>query len=393
MHQPLLTIIIVNYNVKGFLDNCLRSVIQAGMQLAIEIIVIDNASSDGSSTFFEQQYPGVQFIWRNSNVGFSTANNEALKMSNGEFILFLNPDTILTEDALLKSVRFLKLNKNAGAIGVRMIDGSGCYLPESKRELPGALASLWRLIGIDHLFHRSKFFSGYYAGHVGENETAEVAVLPGAFMMVRKEVLLKTGSFDADFFMFGEDIDLSYRILQSGFTNYYYPEVTIIHFKGESTQKKSAAYRRHFYGAMHLFVKKHYAFFTAFIMHIAIALSAFLSAVRYFFKRPSQQVFSSATIVIGVQSDFMRMPMADVLFCAAYCEFDGDTDVLIDKLQALLLQHSANQILFCSSQISNQSAVQVMQKMKGVQFLFLQKGSCFIVGSSDKESRGVVISL
>jgi O-antigen biosynthesis protein len=274
-----LSVIIVNYNVKYFLEQCLYSVQKACSGMQAEIIVVDNNSGDGSKPYLEEKFTGVHFIWNNDNMGFAMANNLALEKAKGEFILFLNPDTLLAEDCMEKCIGFLKKNKKAGALGIRMVDGTGNFLKESKRAFPSPLTSLFKLSGLARLFPRSKTFARYHLGHLSENENHEVDVLAGAFMMIPKKVLSEVGNFDEQFFMYGEDVDLSYRIQKAGYRNYYFSESTIIHFKGESTKRGSLNFVRLFYKAMSLFVKKHYSGSKAgvfiFLIQTAIVIRAF----------------------------------------------------------------------------------------------------------------------
>ncbi|MEP7237553.1 MAG: glycosyltransferase family 2 protein [Ferruginibacter sp.] len=278
-----LSVIIINYNVKYFLEQCLYSVQKACLGIDAEIIVADNNSTDNSRAFLEPAFPAVHFIWNTSNVGFAKANNDVLAIAKGDFILFLNPDTILPEDCIEKCLHFFELNKTAGAVGIQMIDGSGNFLKESKRAFPSPLTSLYKLTGLTRLFPRSKTFARYHVGHLSENVNHEVDVLAGAFMMIPKKILDETGNFDERFFMYGEDVDLSFRIQQAGYKNYYFSESTIIHFKGESTKRGSLNYVRLFYNAMNLFVKKHYSGSKAgifiFFIQTAIAIRALFSAI------------------------------------------------------------------------------------------------------------------
>jgi N-acetylglucosaminyl-diphospho-decaprenol L-rhamnosyltransferase len=272
-----ISIIIVSYNVKYFLEQCLCSVKkaigsfdglsagsivnlpgrQAGSELEVEIFVVDNNSSDGTLEYLQAAFPLVKFISNQENTGFSRANNQALQLATGQFVLFLNPDTILPENFFSGSIEFMKMNDHIGAIGVQMIDGSGKFLKESKRGFPTTWTAFCRLSGLTGIFPRSKYFARYYLGHLDRNANHEADALSGACMMIRKEVLDKTGGFDERFFMYAEDIDLSYRIRQAGYANYYLSEITIIHFKGESTTK-DIAYVKLFYKAMIQFVQKHY---------------------------------------------------------------------------------------------------------------------------------------
>ncbi|MEI9933510.1 MAG: glycosyltransferase family 2 protein [Ferruginibacter sp.] len=269
-----LSIIIVSYNVKYFLEYCLCSLNKACAAIETEIIVIDNNSSDGSKLFFKENFPKVKFIWNDENIGFAKANNLALQQCTGEYILFLNPDTILPEDCLTSSLSFFESQQKAGALGIRMIDGSGKFLKESKRAFPSPFTALYKIIGLSNLFPHSKTFAHYHLGNLDEHKNHEVDVLAGAFMLIPKKVLDEVGSFDEDFFMYGEDIDLSYRIQKAGYKNYYFAGSTIIHFKGESTKKGSLNYVRLFHNAMSLFVKKHYnnkrAWLFRILMHLVI---------------------------------------------------------------------------------------------------------------------------
>lgn len=302
--MPLqLSIIIVNYNVKHFLEQCLYSVQAAIKGMEAEVIVIDNSSSDNSLAYLTPRFPWVRFISNQENLGFGRGCNQGLKLSNGKFILFLNPDTIVPEDCFTKCIRFFNTHADAGAVGIKMIDGSGKFLKESKRAFPSPLTSLFKLFGLSQLFPRSKLFSKYHLGHLDENENNEVDVLAGAFMMIKKEVLEKVGSFDETFFMYGEDVDLSYRIQKSGFKNYYVSDSSIIHFKGESTRKGTMNYVRMFYNAMSIFVRKHYGGGRAnifnFLIHVAIWFRAALTAVSGFIQKIGLPLIDAGLILLS----------------------------------------------------------------------------------------------
>jgi GT2 family glycosyltransferase len=280
-----LSIIIVNFNVKKLLEACLYSVAKAIEGIAAEVIVVDNASSDGSVEYLKEQFPASRFIVNAYNEGFAKANNKGLEQATGRFILFLNPDTIVPPDCFSKCIRFFETHNQAGAIGVKMVNGEGKYLKESKRGFPSPSVSFWKLSGILRLFPRSRVFSRYYMGHLDDDNNHEVDVLSGAFMMVKKEVLDKIGGFDERFFMYAEDIDLSYRIQKAGYKNYYFAGTSIIHYKGAST-KKDVRYVRQFYRAMSQFVKKHYGVGVYTIMlDGAIKLFTLFSSLRVFFSK------------------------------------------------------------------------------------------------------------
>lgn len=281
-----ISIIIVNYNVKHFLEQCLLSVQAALKNIQGEIIVIDNASSDDSINYLQPKFPLVKFIANTENTGFGKACNQGFKLSSGRYILFLNPDTIVPEDCLEKCIPFLNSHADAGALGIKMLNGDGKFLKESKRAFPSLSTSLFKMSGLAGLFPHSKIFAKYYLGHLDENKNHEVDVLAGAFMLIKRNVLELTGGFDEAFFMYGEDIDLSYRIQKAGFKNYYFSETQITHFKGESTKKGSLNYIKMFYGAMSIFVNKHYknAGLFKFVIHIGIWFVAGLSAIGNFFR-------------------------------------------------------------------------------------------------------------
>jgi O-antigen biosynthesis protein len=285
-----LSVIIVNYNVKYFLEQCLFSVLKACRNVAAEVIVVDNNSTDGSRELLEEKFPSVYFTWNTVNTGFAKANNQALQSAKGEYILFLNPDTIVPEDCFEKCIAFLRSQPKAGALGIKMIDGSGKFLKESKRAFPSPLTSLYKLSGLAKLFPYSKTFSRYHLGHLPANETHEVDVLAGAFMLIPHRILKEVGSFDETFFMYGEDVDLSYRIQKAGYKNYYFSESTIIHFKGESTRKGSLNYVRLFYSAMSLFVKKHYSGTKAGVFNLLIQTGIFLRATLAFTGKLLQKI-------------------------------------------------------------------------------------------------------
>lgn len=286
-----ISIVIVNYKVKYFLKQALLSVEKALNGIEGEVFVVDNNSDDGSCEMVLQNFPDVILMGNKDNVGFAKANNQAMRVAKGRYVLLLNPDTVLEEDTLKRCIQFMDKKPECGGLGVKMIDGSGQFLPESKRGFPSPTASFYKLSGISSFFPKSKFFNSYYLGHLSENENHEVDVLAGAFMMMRKEVLDKVGLLDESYFMYGEDIDLSYRIQQGGYKNYYLAETRIIHYKGESTKRNSIKYVRIFYKAMIIFAKKHFAGRKAslfiFLLNIAIYLKAGITlaknAVRRFF--------------------------------------------------------------------------------------------------------------
>ncbi|ULQ51667.1 glycosyltransferase family 2 protein [Flavihumibacter fluvii] len=252
-----LSVIIVNYNVCYFLEQCLYTVMQATEGIAAEIFVVDNASTDDSRQILPNRFPAVQFIWKESNTGFGHANNLALSRAKGEYLAILNPDTLVPQNVFTTCLQFFDHHPDAGGVGMRMYDGCGQYLPESKRGWPGAWTAFFKLSGLSAVFPRNRRIARYYLGHLSPEQVHLVEVLAGAFMVFPRKVYEQVGGFDEQFFMYGEDIDLSYRISLAGYTNYYLPNPGILHFKGESTTR-NATYTRHFYEAMLIFVRKYY---------------------------------------------------------------------------------------------------------------------------------------
>ena len=280
-----LSVIIVNYNVEYFLAQCLYSVRKAAQYADIETIVVDNNSSDGSVEMTQRLFPEVTVIANKDNRGFSKANNQAIEISQSDYVLLLNPDTLVEEDTFAKCIDFMDSHPNSGGLGVKMVDGKGQFLAESKRGLPTPMVAFYKIFGLSNLFPKSKTFGQYHLGHLDQNETHKVDILAGAFMMMRKSVLDKVGLLDEDFFMYGEDIDLSWRIRLGGYDNYYFPETRIIHYKGESTKKSSVNYVLVFYNAMIIFAKKHFSKSNANVFEVLIKLAIYFRAGIALFKR------------------------------------------------------------------------------------------------------------
>lgn len=297
-----LSIIIVNYNVEHFLDQCLQSVYKALMKGPVntEVFIVDNNSVDGSIKMVKEKFPQATLIENKDNVGFSKANNQAILMAKGEYILLLNPDTLVQEDTFVKVIEFMDNHPEAGGLGVKMIDGKGKFLPESKRGLPTPWVAFYKIFGLSRFFPTSKKFGRYHLGYLDKDKTHEVDILSGAFMLMRKSVLDKVGLLDETFFMYGEDIDLSYRIIKGGYKNYYYSDTTIIHYKGESTKKSSVNYVFVFYRAMVIFAKKHFSQRNAgafsFLINIAIYLRAGIALMARGIKKLTLPLLDAAAM-------------------------------------------------------------------------------------------------
>ena len=299
-----LSIVIVNYNVRHFLEQCLISVYKALDGIAAEVFVVDNNSVDGSVAMVQEKFPQVTCIANTVNVGFAKANNQAMRQAKGEYILLLNPDTVVQEDTFTKCLAYMDAHPKTGGMGVRMIDGKGNYLPESKRGLPTPMVAFYKLSGLIRLFPKSKRFAHYYMGHLQETETNEVEILAGAFMLMRKKTLDEVGLLDESYFMYGEDIDLSYRILKGGYSNVYFADTQIIHYKGESTKKGSLNYVFIFYQAMQIFAKKHFSKGQARIygtlINLAIWMRAALSVLNRLAKRIAFPAVDATVMIMGM---------------------------------------------------------------------------------------------
>jgi len=401
-----LSVIIVNYNVQFFLEQCLCSVAKAIQHVEAEVFVVDNCSSDNSKQYLAPQFPWVKFKWNTTNEGFGKASNSVLAEATGRYILFLNPDTILPEDALIKTVQFFDNTPNCGALGVRMVDGSGRFLKESKRGVPTPFSSFSKMTGLANLFPKSPLFADYYQGHLPELVTQPTAILAGAFMMVSKKAIEATHGFDEQFFMYGEDVDLSYRITQAGFTNYYFADTSIVHFKGESTQRQTVAYFQHFYGAMSLFVNKHYTDrkLTRFSMNTAIRMGAGLAAIKRFFVAEKKQTASTTllTAVVATQSTFNGMLQiiknaeVPIMLAGRIAIHKEDTDAAIGNIRQLdvcIQQHHIQQLILCEGTLSFAAIIQLVDAHAGkTAFLFHASNSASIVGSNNKNSNGIFIA-
>ena len=279
-----ISIVIVNYNVAKYLEQCLKSVVKAIDGIESEIFVVDNNSVDGSCQMLQNLFPNINLIENVTNVGFAKANNQAIKQAGGEYILLLNPDTVVEKESFKRTINYMDSNPETGGLGVKMIDGNGNYLPESKRGFPYPIVAFYKLSGLSRLFPKSKYINKYHLGYLDNDSIHEVDVLSGAFMLIRKSVLDKIGLLDETYFMYGEDIDLSYRIINAGYKNIYFPKTTIIHYKGQSTQKGSLNYVILFYKAMKIFAKKNFSKSHArsflFFINIAIYLRGFISLIH-----------------------------------------------------------------------------------------------------------------
>lgn len=304
-----LSIIIVNFNVKHFLHQCLQSVERACANIDAEVIVIDNCSQDGSIEYLQPLHPNVTFISNTQNLGFAKANNIGIRQSRGEYVLLLNPDTFITERTLTDCISFMDLHPEAGGAGVKMLNRNGTFALESRRGIPTPFVAFCKMSGLCSLFPRSRVFGKYYMQYLDKEEENPIEIISGAFMFLRRSTLDRSGLLDEDFFMYGEDIDLSYRLLLTGQQNFYIP-TPIFHYKGESTQKNSYRYVHNFYKAMLIFLRKHYGhlgLLYALPIKFAIFLKGFMAYANLKLIRSKQDV----------KGDFDYMKERSYAFCGS----------------------------------------------------------------------------
>lgn len=290
--------------------------------------------------------------------------------------MFLNPDTILPEDGLEKCLHFFQQQENTGALGVKMIDGAGNFLPESKRGFPSAFASFCKMSGLTSMFPKSKLFARYYLGHLQENQNNEIDVVSGAFMMVDKKVLGAVGSFDEDYFMYAEDIDLSCRIQKSNFKNYCFADTTIIHFKGESTTKQSADYLHNFYGTMVLFVKKHYPEFSGslYVLLLKILIGA-------------KKIFAAKATPAAIK------PLPAKAYTIGNAEIKQQHFPELQQIEKISAAEKGSAVIFCEPSVSFAEMINTMQEYKNQYSFFIHAANTqSIVGSSNKNEPGIAIA-
>jgi len=384
-----LSVIILSYNVRYFLELCVLSVQSALEHLDGEIIVVDNNSQDDSVQMMKRRFPTIKLIENKDNSGFPKGNNIGVDIAQGEYICILNPDTVVAEDTFKKVLAFAERQNNLGIVGVKLIDGAGKFLPESKRGVPTIFVAFTKMVGLYKLFPKVSAFGKYYAQHITENETAKVDILVGAFMLMKRDLYQELGGFDENCFMYSDDIDLSYRMLLKGKSNYYYHETTVIHYKGESTVK-DGVYMKRFQEAMEFFYKKHFK------------VSKFFS----FFMKTGILVFSFVKMFQG-QTKVKKLPQSYTLY--------SSNDELINKIASILQKkvlfhdlktekmvisskislRTNTEILLDSHYISFKEIINFIESLKnrGVSFKVLPKSTAFFIGSDNSNERGEIIKL
>lgn len=335
-----LTVVIVNYNVRYYLDQCLDALMQSirGHRLEAEVYVVDNHSKDGSVEYLRKRFSDVHFIESPHNLGFARANNIAIRKSEAEYVLLLNPDTVVGKDVIPEALDFMDQHPDAGALGVHMIDSAGRSARESRRGLPSPMVAFYKMAGLCSCFPKSKRFGHYYMSDMPWDQAGRIEVVSGAFCLLRKVAIDQVGPLDEDFFMYGEDIDLSYRVLKGGYHNYYFPKL-ILHYKGESTHKSSFRYVHVFYEAMLIFFRKHYSGMTwllSFPIKVAIYAKAALALSRMLVDKAQRNLGfvtydkrSTAYLVVGdsKMQDACRELLQERGLQAEFLEVRGERDV------------------------------------------------------------------
>ena len=361
-----LSVVILNYNVRHFLELSIKSVQAAIANLDAEIIVVDNASSDDSCSMVKQLFPEVILIENESNVGFSKANNQAVKVAKGEYLCILNPDTVVAEDTFSQLLDFADTQENLGIVGCKLIDGTGKFLPESKRNIPIVKVAIKKIFGNS---------VGYYANHIKENDIAKVDILVGAFMLMKQSVFSKINGFDEDYFMYGEDIDLSYKGLKSGFDNYYYGETSIIHYKGESTLRDKK-YAKRFYNAMQIFYKKHFKINFVFDTFVWFGI-----LLAYNFRRKQK---------IDVQETSKYYLVSDAINTALEKKLKPN----LISIEQVNNAEDESEIIFDTNVLSYKEIIKYLSqstKKETLTFKILPNNSNYIIGSNSPTERGQVI--
>lgn len=376
-----LSIIILNYNVRYFLEQCVLSVQSAIQNLDAEIIVVDNNSQDDSCKMMKERFPDVVLVENKENSGFPKGNNIGVEIAKGEYICILNPDTVVAEDTFEKILAFAKTKTDLGIVGCKLIDGTGNFLPESKRGIPTPFVAFTKIFSLYKIFPSIKSFCNYYASHINENQTGKVEILVGAFMVMKKGTYQEVGGFDEDCFMYSDDIDLSYMVLKTGKQNYYFHETTVIHYKGESTIK-DGTYMKRFQEAMNFFYKKHFKTSVFFSLFMKIGI-IFFSFIKMFQGKTKPKSKPENYILVSENSNSVIIKSLEKKL---------NSEVIINKKP-----NNSQRIEFILdvNSLGFKKAIAFMEANKNQHctFKMLVKNTNFLIGSNSSNDRGEVIKL
>ncbi len=368
-----LSVIILNYNVRYFLEQCVLSVQKALEGIDGEIIVIDNASSDDSCEMMKTKFPHIKLIENKDNLGFPKGNNIGVAQAKGEYICVLNPDTVVAEDTFSKILNTKNWTLNTGIIGCKLIDGAGNFLPESKRGVPTPWVAFTKIFG---LYKISNYFGKYYAQHLSENETGKVDILVGAFMVMKRELYLEVGGFDENCFMYSDDIDLSYLVLKTGKSNYYFHETSVIHYKGESTVR-DGTYMKRFREAMQFFYKKHFK--KSWVFDVMMQVGSFVFSLLKKNQQKNEVRTIDEYIVFSRENLELNLPQK--------------TTYLSDFNQFVNLPQKNIEIIFDTTTFSFAEIITFMQlnMSKNLSFKNYISSSNYLIGSNNSNDRGQII--
>ena len=384
-----LSVIILNYNVRYFLELCVLSTQKAIQNLDAEIIVIDNNSSDDSCAMMKQRFPNIKLIENKENLGFPKGNNIAVKEAKGEYICILNPDTVVAEDTFEKVLAFAKNKANLGIVGCKLIDGTGNFLLESKRGIPTPWVAFTKVFGLYKFFPKLSLFNKYYAQHLDENQTGKVDILVGAFMVMKRELYNEIGGFDENCFMYSDDIDLSYIALQKEYLNYYFSETTVIHYKGESTLK-GGTYMKRFQEAMIFFYKKHFKVSVFFSLFMKIGI-VFFSFVKVFQGKVKSKPSPENYLLVS-DNQSIKEKLENKLHKNIERTIIENGKIVFS--QSISEKENA-EIILDTNYLSFAEAISFFETNKNKSFTFklLPIQSNFIVGSNNSNDRGEVITM
>jgi len=388
-----LSVIILNYNVRYFLELCLLSVESALEGIDSEIIVVDNNSQDDSCQMVKDRFPNVRLIQNSENLGFPKGNNIGATKAKGEYICILNPDTVVAEDTFMKMLAFAKKQSDLGIVGCKLIDGTGNFLPESKRGVPTPWVAFTKILGLYRFFPESKLFGKYYAQHLSENQSGKVDILVGAFMFLQRDLYLEVGGFDEDCFMYSDDIDLSYMVLKKGKSNYYFHETTVIHYKGESTIR-DGIYAKRFQEAMNFFYKKHFnvSFFFSLFMKMGILFFSLVKMVQGQSSRSVRAVNSPQLYLLFSSNVELLKKMIFVLGKKVVFR-DLEKEKMVNLCSFSMRKRT--EIILDNHMVSFKECICLLEtfKNKAITFKILPKNSDFIIGSDSNIERGKIVKI
>lgn len=384
-----LSVIILNYNVRYFLEQCVLSVQEAIAELDAEIIVIDNNSSDDSCLMMKSKFPNVKLIENKENFGFPKGNNIGVEQARGKYICILNPDTVVADDTFVKILAFAEEKQNLGIVGCKLIDGTGSFLPESKRGIPTPWVAFTKIFGLYKIAPKSKLFNQYYAQHIDENQTGKVEILVGAFMFMERKLYLDVNGFDENCFMYADDIDLSYRVLQLKRSNYYFHETTVLHYKGESTIKDEL-YMKRFQDAMNFFYEKHFkkSWFFSFFIQIGIWIFSF---VKMFQGKPKVKPLPESYILYSENANLFKKLASILENKVSFLDFKKEKMVN----SSLILKGKKTEIILDNHYISFKKCINIIEtlKDKNITFKIFPKRTSFSIGSNSRNDRGQIMKI